>query len=189
MIRLSVLLLFASAGAQAQSGQDSAHPNPVPVGTGLLWATEEYRTDHHLPPLEGARLPEHDIEVRIWYGFGLASTQLLRLERKGGRWTATHYQSRYSNGTLPLPTVLPDAAWSMRWAVALENGLLTLPRFPEARGRRVIEDGTSYIVEILEGTKYYVAEVDNPEVICTEGDQVFLAAIAPLLNRDLNCRR
>lgn len=112
-------------------------------------------------------LATNDIEVRVWYGFGLTTLEGLILSRKRGNWSAHYLYEKFVNEdfvhrTEKLPE--PYAGWEATWRSLLKEGLLTLPDADEIKCEVPMHDGFSYVVEIKKGSNYRTYMYGNPDV-------------------------
>jgi hypothetical protein len=136
----------------------------------------EYTQLLGLPELSGTPLPRGEIELRIWHGFGLTGTRLLRVQRHAGTWRAT--EARIARrGYQALESVPDTLDWSERWEQAVAAGIYQLAPEPVRRGAQPRDDGHSYVVEVREGPRYWTAIADNPHVFCSDDDRRLLAVV------------
>jgi hypothetical protein len=117
-----------------------------------------------LPTLR-APLPEGDIELRVWGGFGLTTLEGFRLRRNGARWSATHLDTDYRNGRFVEYEQLlaqPKSGWEGAWNRLVSLGVLELPDAESAGCSTRINDGFSYVVETNVNRVYRTYMYDNP---------------------------
>jgi hypothetical protein len=117
----------------------------------------------HLPSLRTA-LPNDDLELRVWHGFGLTELEGFVLRRRSGNWTAVHLdgvsESSKRNSQRHLPT--PKSGWDQCWQKLVAMGILTLPDATEIQCSILIPDGMSYVVEINHEFTYRTYMYGNP---------------------------
>jgi hypothetical protein len=129
-----------------------------------------------LPSLRAVRLPEDDLEVRVWAGFGLTTLRGLVLKRTSGQWSATRLEGIH--GGLPkneyrkiMPS--PRSGWDVAWRRVVGAGILTLPDASEGKCNAGINDGMSYVIEINKDSEYRTYMYDNPDYAkCDEAKQM-----------------
>lgn len=180
------LFIVLRADAQEVSGQvtiaesDHGEHDFVPLARQLATAAG-------LADLRTATLASDAIEVRMYSGFGISGTRLLRLSNAGGSWTAEEYDvSRLSQPTGPKDKTASED-WQASWRTALAAGLTELPPVPRRTQTRVIEDGFSIVFEIRIGATYKALGADNPDLYCSEDDRAFLAVAEALAGRQPRC--
>lgn len=127
---------------------------------------DEITKDAGLSKLRTVKLPEGDLEVRIWVGFGVNGVDGLILRRSAQQWSALHLHGMAE--TPPLPNVKeelgpPKSGWEKTWLRLTEAGILTLPDASEKDCNTYINDGTSYVVEINKNRIYRTYMYDNPD--------------------------
>ena len=129
-----------------------------------------------LPSLRAAPLPEDDLEVRVWAGFGLSALRGLVLKRTSGRWSATGLEG--IRGGVPEnecqeTTPSPKSGWDVGWRRLVDAGILTLPDASGVGCNAGINDGMSYVVEINKDSEYRTYMYDNPDhAQCDEAKQM-----------------
>lgn len=112
-------------------------------------------------------LPAHDVEVRVWLGFGLTPLEGVVLRRAGGVWSATHLAGTHDRLARPgahereLPP--PRSGWDGCWQRLVGAGLLTLPDAAAIGCGTGINDGMSYVVETNADGLYRTYLYDNPD--------------------------
>lgn len=129
-----------------------------------------------LTELRRTRLAEGDVEVRVWWGFGLEPLEGVVLKRVGGQWSATHLkgdcyykpQKTYRKDLRP-----PKSGWESYWKQLVDAGILTLPDASEVNCNVGGLDGGSYVVEINKDKTYRTYMYDLPtEAKCNEAKQM-----------------
>ena len=116
--------------------------------------------------LRDQSLGKDSIEVRVWIGFGVGPLHGLSMRRDGQKWRARYARevSGQSKQIVRSP-VRPAVDWAALWPRLVALGLLTLPDESTlaASGRADVLDGTSYVVEINEGSRYRTYMYANPQ--------------------------
>ena len=118
-----------------------------------------------LPDLRTVILPEGDLEVRVWVGFGLTALEGFILKRTGGQWSATHLEGlhpRLPRNEYQKKLQAPIFGWDASWQKLVAGGILTLPDASEAQCDTRMNDGMSYVVEINMNSCYRTYMYDNP---------------------------
>lgn len=111
-----------------------------------------------LGKLREKRLPENDIEIRIWEGFGLEDLEGMIFTRKDNFWTAYYVKSnnhRYSTEAKVTRIYnSPKSGWKSFMNQLYEKELLTLPDSGETDCEVSMIDGRVYVVEIYKDKIY-----------------------------------
>jgi hypothetical protein len=120
----------------------------------------------NLKTLRAASLPDDDLEVRVWHGFGLTALEGFVLKRAAGEWSAIHLDGIHSN--LPRSEYekklqTPKAGWEFCWRRLEEAGILTLPDASAIACSAMVNDGMSYVVEFNSKGTYRTYLYDNPD--------------------------
>lgn len=159
VILLVTLFLYPSCskpGAdQASAPADNmvaATPEPV-VEAMLSQETDRVSALAGLKSLSSSNWANQDVEVRVWFGFGLFPLEGLVLKRSNGQWSAIHLMAdrhykpmKVSRKELPAP----NSGWEACWQQLADAGLMTLPDGtdppdPDVEGFEVqVRDGASY---------------------------------------------
>ena len=101
-----------------------------------------------------------DIEVRIWRGAFLGSTEGVFLKRVDGHWSGKHLRVTTGENfddlsTDMVPLKLPRSGWGLLWRSIVDKGLLTLPDPSEINCEFWDGlDGIVYVVEINQSNSY-----------------------------------
>jgi hypothetical protein len=141
-----------------------------------------------LPNLRAAPLPEDDLEVRVWAGFGVSALRGLALKKASGRWSATRLEG--IRGDMPKDEYQktissPTSGWNVAWRRLVEAGVLTLPDASAVNCDTGINDGISYVVEVSKDGKYRTYMYDNPShAKCDEARQML--KIVEILDDEFN---
>jgi hypothetical protein len=129
-----------------------------------------------LPNLRTVLLPNNDLEVRIWVGFGLTALEGLVLRRADGQWSATHLEgihSRLPKSEYQKRLQTPKSGWDASWQRLIDAGILSLPDASEAQCSAGVLDGMSYVVEVNMNKSYRTYMYDNPNYTkCNEAKQM-----------------
>ena len=114
-------------------------------------------------------------ELRLWYGFGLFGTGMIRLWQDSTVWHACRFPAEGEVSRGAVPALASDSVAAL-WQAAVDSGLLRLPRFPD-RGDNIgmVMDGHSWVLESYDGRKYRVAEADNPDSFKSKDDRRVVA--------------
>ena len=155
-----IIALLLSSCSKPEPYRASAPANtPVPaapervVGTTLSEETDRVAVLAGLKQLSSSNLGQDDVEVRVWFGFGLFPLECLVISRSDGRWSAlhlkadSHYQPKKVSRTALRP---PKSGWEACWQQLANAGVLNLPDgtdppYPDAQGYEVqVRNGASY---------------------------------------------
>jgi len=109
--------------------------------------------------LRNVHVNNGDVEVRIWRGAFLGSTEGVFLKRVAGHWSGQHLMVKTGNSYDDLRTEvttldLIKPAWEQLWNGVVEKGLLTLPGQSETNCNQNGIDEIVYVVEINQGNSY-----------------------------------
>jgi len=116
-----------------------------------------------LPPLKSKNLSEDDIEFRVWVGFGKKPLEGFVISRIGGQWGGTFLESINLTTRPPYRRKLsPKPGWKQLWSQLVDAGLLTLPDSSQLKDEVLVCDGTSYVVEVKQGSVYRTYAYLNP---------------------------
>ena len=118
-----------------------------------------------LNDLRSTVLPDGDLEVRVWGGFGILAVQGLIIKRTAGQWSALHLPSispNSANSYRNVP-VAPKSGWEPLWKQLVGEGVLTLPDSSQLRDGVSVTDGISYVVEINLNKTYRTYMYGNPQ--------------------------
>ena len=112
-------------------------------------------------------LPENDLEVRVWVGFGLYGKDGFILKRSSGTWSAIalkqmicHAENR---GKIDLPA--PKSGWEAAWQKLVDAEILTLPDSSKLNYKGDITDGKGFVVETNSGYLYRTYHYGNPNYV------------------------
>jgi hypothetical protein len=155
-----IVTLLLSSCVKPEPRQESApainSATPTPerrVETILSQETDRVALLAGLRKLSDSDLGKDDVEVRVWFGFGLFPLEDIVLKRGDGLWSGvhlkadSHYKSKkVSRNKLPAP----KSGWDACWQQLVNAGVLTLPDGtdppdPDAEGYEVqVRNGASY---------------------------------------------
>lgn len=152
----------------------------VPIffeSTGLASKSINERTkEANLPSLRTVLLPEKDLEVRVWAGFGVTGVDGLVLRRYSNQWSAIYLQGVAERPPFPnAQTVLttPKSGWEAAWQRFIAAGIVTLPDASVLGCDTYGKDGTSYVVEINMNKTYRTYSYPDPTYLkCDEAKQM-----------------
>src|SRR5687768_11847374 len=119
-----------------------------------------------LKKLETAKVANDDLEVRIWYGFGLSPIEGLVIKRSSGRWSALHVarvnpKRPHANHDEALNP--PRSGWDACWKRLSDTGIFTLPDAPSLGEEQVAPNALSYVVECYSAGIYRTYLYTGPE--------------------------
>lgn len=125
---------------------------------------DEYARQNGLLVLRETILPENDLEIRIWVGFGLYGKDGLIIKRSSGNWAAVNLRWMLchldSRGTYNLET--PKSGWEAMWQKLVDAEILTLPDSSKLKYESGVLDGKSYVVETNSDYFYRTYHYGNP---------------------------
>jgi hypothetical protein len=184
---IAIVLLIASCSSLPQSQGNKSMPTPTPKEFELnvpkdTWepiffkAIDERAKLGKLKSLRSGALPDDDLEVRVWHGFGLTALEGFILRRAGGQWSAIHLDgvtrnvaSDESQKNLPGP----KSGWDACWQRLQDAGILSLPDASAIGCSAMINDGMSYVVEYNYNGTYRTYLYDNPDYAkCNEAKRM-----------------
>ncbi len=123
-----------------------------------------------LENIRSKALPDGDLEVRIWIGFGLGYLQGFILNQTSGEWSAT-YLTAHKQIYKKLQS--PRSGWEVTWLNLVNAGLLSLPDAEEINCSVNGIDGESYVVEYNINNTYRTYLYDNPTFpVCKQAKQM-----------------
>lgn len=129
-----------------------------------------------LTNLRQSSLTEGDLEVRVWWGFGLEPLEGVTLKRVAGQWSAIHLQG--DNYYEPqkaerIELRAPKSGWDTCWQRLVNAGILVLPDASQVQCNVGGLDGMSYVVEVNTNNTYRTYMYDNPYYArCNEARQM-----------------
>lgn len=153
------LLLLASCSLTACNRIDQAPgsaaneqmtleiPN-VSWGQPLFDSISARRARAGLNDLRTTVLPPDDIEVRLWYGFGVSEVGGYVLKRENGNWTALSLASDGSIEAGKAVSVTCRSGCAGLWKRLTALGILTLPDYSTLSKSTVLMEDSYYVVEL-----------------------------------------
>jgi hypothetical protein len=187
-ILIAVVTLMASCSYLPQSQVSKPTPGRpkqlqlnVPKETWepiFFRAIDERSKLGNLKPLRSGALPNGDLEIRVWRGFGLTPLAGFLLKRTSGQWSALHIAPTWSR-TLDKSQSLsaPKSGWDTCWQRLETGGLLALPDASEIACDGGINDGVFYVVEYNRDAVYRTYMYDNPDrAKCDEAKRLIQTA-------------
>jgi hypothetical protein len=185
-ILIAIVALTASCSSLPRSQDNKTTPSPtrrefrlnVPKDTWesiFFEAIDERAKLSNLKTLRLA-LPDDDLEVRVWHGFGLTALEGFVLKRTAGRWSAIHLDGitrKVGPAQSQRNLETPKSGWDACWRRLQDAGILTLPDAAAIGCSAGVLDGMSYVVEYnYEGT-YRTYLYDNPDYAkCNEAKRM-----------------
>jgi len=120
-----------------------------------------------LENLQSIILPNDDLELRVWIGFGPAVLEGFVIERQSNHWSAMHLRSispQVVRVDIPKKLATPESGWEAFWQRLTSEGVLTLPDSGPAFS---FVDSEAFVVEIRTGRSYrtymYDTHSETPE--------------------------
>lgn len=136
----------------------------------------EVTKEANLPRLRTTLLPNDDLEIRVWIGFGLQGVDGLVLRRSSTRWSGIHLHGMGERPPFPSfqqKLEMPKSGWEIMWQRLTNAGMLTLPDAAAVECDPGGKDGTSYVVEINMNKTYRTYMYHDPDYAkCNEAKQV-----------------
>lgn len=130
----------------------------------------------NLPNLRTILLPEDDLEVRVWVGFGVRGVDGLILRRSADRWIGIHLHGMAERPPYPFHQEIlapPKSGWETAWLKLKDAGILTLPDSSSIQCDPRGVDGTSYVVEGNMNKTYRTYRYHDPNYgKCDEAKQM-----------------
>jgi hypothetical protein len=118
-----------------------------------------------LNDLRSTILDHDDIEVRVWYGFGVSALSGYAIKRRGGEWSALRIPPvKLSDPKSAKAFAITSKSGGQQlWERLTKEGLLTLPDSSTLPDNSSSLDGVSYVVEINMNLTYRTYMYGNPE--------------------------
>ena len=117
----------------------------------------------NIPKLRDSKLPQGDIELRVWIGFGMARLQGLSINRNRGEWSAVYISETEDGLSGSIRETRPQTDWENFWMTLKKQGILTLPDQSELKSMVLVLDGESYVVEYFVDGDYRSYMYSNPD--------------------------
>lgn len=110
-------------------------------------------------------LPKDDLEIRVWVGFGLSRVRSFIVRRKAGESSAASLRSYVPKPPMKIYQNLkpPKSGWKSFWKQIVDEGVLTLPDSSELKNEKLIDDGTSFVVETNADGIYRTYHYNSPD--------------------------
>jgi len=182
IIGLLTFLVGVAAAAACYLGLPGANQEVRLIIPEASWEPSLFR---HINPvvsrsgqveLRKANLPKGDVELRVWWGFGLSPLQGITLRRVSGHWSAIHVRAdeEHESGRVERKELSPpESGWEACWQRLLGAGVLTLPDASEADCGEGGLDGVSFVVETNADRTYRTFKYSNPTIAeCDEAKQM-----------------
>lgn len=152
----------------------------VPIlfeATGLASKSINERTkESNLSSLRTVLLPDDDLEVRVWTGFGLRGVDGFILRRSSNQWSALHLIGMAERPPFPNTKIAlgaPRSGWEPAWQNLMRVGIVTLPDAAAVGCDTYGKDGTNYVVEINMNKTYRTYKYHDPNYAkCDEAKQM-----------------
>ncbi len=146
------------------------------------WEPIFFKTINSVAKLSGqtdlrkTNLPEGDVEVRMWWGFGLSPLEGIILRHVAGQWSAIHvkadnyYEPEKAERKELRP---PKSGWDACWKRLVDAGILTLPDASEVNCSADGLDGIAFVIETNTNRTYRTYKYGNPTLAkCNEAKQM-----------------
>jgi len=170
---LALLLGWLVSPAAAQT--------PEPEYPFMLRFAERTAVEEGFPALRTTDLPEDDIEIRLWSGFGLAGKWGDFIQRRDGVWDALQIDASVlsENGVSVVDRQVTED-WDERFDALIEMGMLELPADPDPD--RLFLDGFHYVLEVRIGSFYTAAGAPRWEDSELEADRLMLEVVRKIMD-------
>lgn len=125
----------------------------------------ERAKEANLSPFKSEKLNCDDLEFRVWVGFGKKPLEGFVIKRIGSQWEGTFLESINPTTKPPYRKRLssPKSGWEQFWIQLVDEGLLTLPDSSHLKNEVLVNDGTSYVVEVKKDGAYRTYAYMNPD--------------------------
>jgi len=127
-----------------------------------------------LKSLRSAAVPNDDIEIRVWRGFGLTPLAGFVLKRVSAQWAALFLAPTLSRTVDKSQSLsAPKSGWDACWRRLQDAGVLILPDAHAIGCSAGVNDGMSYVVEYNYDGTYRTYLYDNPDYAkCNEAKRM-----------------
>ena len=153
-------------------------------------AINDHTSQAKIPELRTVLLTGDDFEIRVWVGFGINGVDGIILRHSSHQWTAVHLHGMSERPPFVLNVSnleAPRSGWEVAWQRLTQAGILTLPDASVVGCNTHRFDGTNYVVEINEYSRYRTYLYDNPTYSqCAEARQTL--KIGEILAEEFNLR-
>jgi hypothetical protein len=149
-------------------------------------AIDERAKLSNLKTLRSGALPNDDLEVRVWHGFGLTALEGFVFKRTAGDWSAIHLDGitrKVASPESQKNLAAPKSGWETFWQRLQDAGILTLPDAATIQCSAMVNDGMGYVVEYNRNGIYRTYMYDNPNFAkCDEAKRMI--AIGNLISAE-----
>lgn len=118
-----------------------------------------------LSKLSETVLPENDLEIRVWIGFGKYGNDGFILRKTSGKWSAIALKRMLchleNSGKTELSA--PKSGWESLLQKLVDAEILTLPDSAKLKYEGGVLDGKSYVVETNFDYSYRTYQYGNPK--------------------------
>jgi hypothetical protein len=169
---LLLLVLFGSCSSRPQYlSNPAATPRPLQVNLPksgwvpiFFEAINRRASIAGLSDLRTTALPNDDLEIRIWHGFGLTALHGFILRRSSATWSAVYLGGGFTDSTSEHTRELqpPKSGWEQFWQSLQTAGISSLPDADELQCNPGVNDGMSYVVELNSQGTYRTYMYENP---------------------------
>jgi hypothetical protein len=140
-------------------------------------------------PLKTTNQGHGDVEVRVWYGFGLIALEGFVIKRNNNQWSAfhlkaDHYSLVYAKRVARLQLAIPKSGWEQCWLQLANGGVLSLPSGTEGPD----PDVEAFYVETMDSGTYRNYEYITPEYSDTPNAKRMLA-IGDIISDEFGLKR
>ena len=126
--------------------------------------------------LRKSSLNDGDVEVRVWWGFGLSPLEGVTIRHVAGQWSAAHVKAdNYYDPEKAERRELrpPKSGWAAVWRGLIDAGILTLPDASEVNCGQDGLDGIAFVIETNSNRTYRTYKYGNPMLAeCSEAKRV-----------------
>ena len=142
-----------------------------------------------LSPLKTATQVHGDLEVRVWYGFGLIALEGFVIKRNDNEWSAFHlkvddYSAVNTRRVARIQLPAPKSGWEQCWERLINAGILSLPSGTEGPD----PDVEAFYVETMDSGNYRNYEYITPEYSDTPNAKRMLA-IGDIISDEFGLKR
>ena len=150
---------------------------PDKVGTKPVFVEtiDERTKTAGIKALRSYAIEKDDVEIRVWAGFGLTTSEGYVFKRQKGEWSALKLSSRYIDHKLidlTTPLGQPLHGWDALWQSLRVHRILTLPDAELIDCNGHMEDGFSFVVEARRGQDYRTYMYENADGRCVEAGEM-----------------
>jgi hypothetical protein len=131
----------------------------------------ELTREAKLPNLRTTLLPENDLEVRIWNGFGAeGKVHGIFLRRSNNKWAVIRLYSPGKDLNIQYSETRREARSGSNnaWSRLVSAGILTLQDAPEVECGEIGKDAEAYVIEVNANQTYRTYHSASPETATCE---------------------